>query len=108
MRRSPLPPGSARSSRWPSVERAFKKAHPTCAACGQKGRLLWRQLDVHHIVPFHIEPRLELVESNLITLCRGLGANRKDRHHFTVGHLGDWSGSNPYVRHDAARLLAGA
>lgn len=108
MRRASLPAGSARSPLWPSVEHAFKKKHPTCAACGQKGRLLWRQLDVHHIIPFHIEPRLELDTTNLITLCRGLGRNHKDQHHFTIGHLGNWSYANPYVRHDAARLLAGA
>ena len=57
--------------------------------------------DVHHIVPFHQRPDLELVEDNLITLCR--------EHHFRIGHDPDgrgprkpsWLESNPNVRQDA-------
>lgn len=39
-------------------------------------------LNVHHKVPFHIAPELELEESNLITLCMS-----EDRHcHLLIGH----------------------
>jgi hypothetical protein len=69
--------------------------NPTCAACGSR-----HLVDVHHVVPFHIDRTLELDLGNLITLCRWR------RHHLKVGHLGDWTRYNEHVREDAARLLA--
>ncbi len=81
--------GAARSSQWPAVERAHLAEHPECAVCGSK-----EQLNVHHVVPFHVRPDLELERSNLITLCRN--------HHFWWGHLGSWRSWNPDVREDAA------
>lgn len=105
MKRAPVPEGHTRSPHWPTVERRYKKTHPTCAACGRKSRLGWRQLDVHHVVPFHIDPTLELDPGNLITLCRGLHANKADQDHFTVGHHGNWSAQNPHVREEAAAKL---
>lgn len=86
-----------RSSEWVQVRNEFVRRHPRCEACGSG-----YNLNVHHIVPFHERPDLELVEDNLITLCR--------EHHFRIGHDPDgrgpakpsWLLSNPNVRSDAA------
>lgn len=85
--------GAKRSSKWKAVRAKHIKAHPVCEACGTRD-----DLDVHHIRPFHIAPELELDPSNLITLCR--------RHHFEIGHLGDWGAENPNVWKDASRYKA--
>ena len=86
-----VPFGGERSSKWPAVRNYFVKLHPACEACGSKD-----SLNVHHIIPFHERPDLELDLTNLITLCRD--------HHFSLGHFRNWSKSNPNVRRDAARL----
>ena len=86
-----------RSSEWVQVRTDFVRKHPRCEACGTMANL-----NVHHVVPFHQRPDLELVEDNLITLCR--------EHHFRIGHDPDgkgpmkpsWLLSNPNVRSDAA------
>lgn len=66
-----------RSSKWPKVEKEFLRKNPFCAACATI-----HNLNVHHKVPFHIAPELELEESNLITLCMS-----EDRHcHLLIGH----------------------
>lgn len=85
-----------RSSEWVKVRSDFVRKHPRCEACGSA-----YNLNVHHIEPFHQRPDLELVEDNLITLCR--------EHHFRIGHDPDgkgprkpsWLESNPNVRQDA-------
>ena len=56
--------GSKRSSKWPKVRKDYLKLNPECAACGGK-----TSLNVHHILPYHIRPDLELEPSNLLTLC---------------------------------------
>lgn len=92
---------SQRSSKWPTVRARFiaTRGNDRCAVCGSVD-----DLNVHHVVPFHDDPSLELEPTNLITLCR--------EHHFHVGHDPDcdgperanWSKSNPNVRRDAERL----
>lgn len=85
-----------RASEWVQVRSDFVRKHPRCEACGSG-----YNLNVHHIVPFHERPDLELMEDNLITLCR--------EHHFRIGHDPDgmgprkpnWLESNPNVRTDA-------
>ena len=90
------PPLQTRSPHWGALVRRHLALYPTCAACG--GRL-FRQ--VHHVVPFHDRPDLELDPGNLITLCmRPLRSC-----HLKVGHWGNWRSSNPNVRLDAARNL---
>jgi hypothetical protein len=49
-------------------------------------------LQVHHILPFHLNPQLELDPSNLITLCMG-----KLECHLIIGHGGDYKDYNPSV-----------
>jgi hypothetical protein len=95
--------GVPRSPKWPAVRAEFVRLHPTCAACGS-----WSALNVHHVLPFHQRPDLELDPSNLITLCR--------EHHFRIGHDPDgpwkparpnWLEFNRNVRKDAAKWKTG-
>ena len=82
-----------RSSQWQTVRRRFLNANPTCAACGQSDGL-----EVHHVVPFHVDRSLELEPSNLITLC---GSDC----HYLFGHLKDWTSWNKNVRTDCQVFL---
>lgn len=83
---------SARASRWRSLRKSFLKKNPECAVCGNT-----KDLVVHHVVPVHVRPELELDESNLLSLCEGKGFNC----HFFFGHLKDWTRHNPDVASDA-------
>lgn len=82
--------GHARSPHWPAVEKAHLAREPFCRYCG--GTLL---LQVHHMMPFHLDPEKELDPSNLITLCE----DYKDgvECHLHIGHLGNWKTYNPSV-----------
>lgn len=91
------PLGSKRSKQWPRVRKAHLKLNPRCALCGGK-----KKVEVHHIVPFHVEPALELVAANLITLCE----SRKGgiTCHLFAGHLGSYRRQNKAVVEDACYL----
>lgn len=82
----------ARSPHWSAVEREHRKREPLCVACGYSGK----ELQVHHIWPFHLHPELELDPSNLLTLCERPGWN----HHLLLGHLDEWQSYNEHVRDD--------
>jgi hypothetical protein len=84
-----------RSCHWPRLEKEFKQAHSTCAACAGTARL-----NVHHMQPFHLRPELELVESNLITLCMG-----EFECHLRIGHGDDFRAYNARVADDATLVL---
>lgn len=86
------PAGKKRSSKWRKVRKNFLKKNPVCAACGKK-----KKLQVHHIIPFNINPGLELEESNLITLCTGKTINC----HLIIGHRGNFKQMNLTVHEDA-------
>lgn len=86
-----------RSSKWPNVRKAHLEKEGACAACGTT-----KNLEVHHVQPFHLFPDLELEQSNLITLCETTSHND----HFLFGHCLNWRQFNPNVRDDAARALA--
>ena len=97
--------GIPRSSRWNKVRKEHLKIEPGCRACKQKKRGLFAKIfkpvQVHHVWPFHIcvllgRTDLELDERNLITLCES-----GDKHHITIGHLGDFQSYNPNVREHA-------
>ena len=81
-----------RSGSWPRVRKAFLKENPLCAVCGRKSTLL-NPNECHHVVPFSVDVSLELLPSNLCTLCRPC--------HYLVGHLTSWSSFNSSVREDA-------
>jgi hypothetical protein len=85
--------GAGRSPQWPGVRAAYLKDHSLCAACGGDD-----YLQVHHIMPFHLDRTLELEPKNLITLCEQPAYNC----HFTWGHFHDWYGYNPNVKRDSA------
>ena len=86
--------GQPRSPGWRSVRFKHLTQFPTCAACGRE-----KNLEVHHVVPFHMNRDKELDPSNLLTLCG-------DTCHLAFGHLFDWSSHNPSVREDASAWLA--
>lgn len=91
----PIPPKplyGARSSQWPAARAAHLRLHPACAVTGQT-----RHVEVHHVIPFHERPDLELDPENLITL-----AEASVNTHFMIGHLLSWHSHNPDVRKDAA------
>lgn len=83
--------GTPRSPKWPALRAHFIRGK-CCQGCEAT-----RDLEAHHVVPYHIDPSRELDENNLICLCREC--------HFQLGHLRDWSASNPYVWYDATVYL---
>ena len=83
-----------RSSGWRKVRNKHLLENPKCAACGKKRK---SGMQVHHIVPFSVDPSLELVPSNLITLC--------DKHHLLFGHLQYWKSYNNNVINDCEDIL---
>src|SRR2546430_489629 len=83
----PPKPVEDRSSKWPAVEKAHLKSEPVCQVCGTN-----HDLEVHHIVAFHVDPTKELDDTNLITLCRP--------HHYTFGHFCNWKSWNQTCRED--------
>jgi hypothetical protein len=85
-----------RSPHWHKVELLHLAREPRCQGCGSK-----RHLQVHHEVPFHLRPDLELEPSNLITVCMD-----KAECHLMVAHGGYFGAYNPNVRVDLAETLA--
>ena len=72
-----------RSKHWRYVRREYLIDNPLCVCCGGN-----KKLQVHHIIPFHVAPELELDRANLITLCvrKKYGINC----HLLVGHFGNF------------------
>lgn len=87
------PVTAKRSGHWPTVRKHHLALHPTCAVCGGT-----EKLEVHHKLPFHIDPSLETNPDNLITLCE---ANPVLNCHRIFGHLNNFRGWNPDVVEDA-------
>lgn len=83
--------GKARSPEWPQVAKEHLQRQPACVACGHT-----KELQVHHVKPFHLHPQLELDPTNLITLCEAKG---KD-HHLLLGHLDEWESFNEHIHAD--------
>lgn len=75
-----------RAGAWARVRREHLEREPECAACGGK-----EDLQVHHIVPYSVDARLELDPENLITLCA-------HPCHLVHGHFMSWQRFNPHVR----------
>lgn len=92
------PKGHKRSSRWPAVRKHHLAQNPTCVVCGDVSKL-----EVHHIVPFHVQPELELEPTNLITMCESTSYGVVC--HLYYGHLGNYKNINPNVVEDAAAAL---
>lgn len=83
-----------RSSKWPTVRKNHLAKHPCCAVCGGT-----EKIEVHHIVPFHENPSLELEPSNLMSLCESRSFGLVC--HLLVGHCGNYKKINPDVIEDA-------
>ena len=77
-----------RSKEWNLVRKNHLAWCPGCAACNSRDKL-----EVHHIVPFAVDPNLELCTTNLITLCAHC--------HLVIGHLRDYKIYNDNVVKDA-------
>lgn len=78
----------ARSPHWAALRDDVIRRQKLCEACCGT-----RELQVHHVVPVSVDPRLELVRSNLMVLCMG-----RLECHLRIGHGDDWSSWNPLVR----------
>ncbi|MCF7835793.1 MAG: HNH endonuclease [Candidatus Marinimicrobia bacterium] len=87
-------PKAKRSSQWPKVRQEYLKNNPKCAVCGGT-----KKCEVHHVLPFHLFPELELDLKNLITLCecKKYGVNC----HLFMGHLGNYKKFNYNIDEDA-------
>lgn len=81
-----------RSYQWPKFRRKFLENNFCCKAC-----CTYKNLEVHHIIPFSDNPKLELDETNCITLCKYC--------HLVFGHLRDYNLSNPEVKDDSKIFL---
>jgi hypothetical protein len=79
----PQPEFAPRSPGWESLSVELRH-NACCAFCAKT-----TNLEVHHVVPFHLKPALELDRRNLVVLCRWC--------HFVVGHFGRWDQFNPLV-----------
>ena len=71
-------------SRWRRVRNDYYRLYPRCAACGYD-----KQIQVHHIVPWHVDESLRYDMSNLVSLCQPC--------HFRYGHFCNWRSWNPLV-----------
>lgn len=84
-----------RSPQWRDVRDNWLATHNLCAWCGSA-----KDLEVHHILPFHLWPELELDIMNLVTLCESIGRNC----HLRRGHLGNWKDWNPVILEEIQKL----
>jgi len=89
-----IPKGTKRSSKWRTVRKHFLRSNPRCVVCESRNKL-----EVHHIIPFHVDPSLELNSNNLMVLCENkkYGINC----HLLVGHRGNYRKFNSYCKVDA-------
>lgn len=72
------------------AKKLYVKEHNQCAVCGYK-----KNLEVHHVVPVHVDPTLSAKSSNFITLCdyRNKGC------HNVFGHFRNFRSKwNPNIR----------
>lgn len=83
--------GVARSPQWKALREKFIALNNRCKACGNRD-----DLEVHHILPFHLYPEKELDFSNLMTLCCD---GRLGNCHLLWGHCGRWREYSPRVEH---------
>lgn len=88
------PKRTKRSSQWRKVRKKHLRKNSVCAVC-----LREKKIEVHHVIPFHVRPDLELDSDNLITLCEAkkYGINC----HLLIGHLGNYRKVNRSCREDA-------
>jgi len=85
------------SPKWSGVCREFLQTHSVCAVCSTQ-----KDLQFHHIIPFHLYPDLKLNPDNLITLCTSKywGFNC----HLIAGHGWNFRYENPWILEDIEKL----
>ena len=86
--------GQRRSSKWPKVRKEYLDEHYFCECCGGM-----KKLEVHHKLPFHLFPELELDKNNLMTLCS------KKSCHLAMGHLYSYRSYNPNIDADIKKWV---
>lgn len=82
-----------RSPKWSQIRKQHLKSNPVCAACGRD-----KKLEVHHIIPVHVDPSKELDVDNLVTLC-------DNPCHLIFGHLMNYKSWNKDVIQDCIVYL---
>jgi len=70
---------------WFKVRNQHIAIETCCQLCG-----IDKELEVHHIRPWHLAPDLRYESSNLITLCRSC--------HYRFGHWLHWKRFNPKIK----------
>jgi len=74
------------SYRWQKKRNLYLKTHGKwCRICGYT-----KKIEVHHIIPRHVNSTLALATFNLVALC--------DDCHFHVGHFNNYKLYNPDIR----------
>jgi hypothetical protein len=63
------------------AKRDYVQIHPECAICGCQ-----KNLEVHHVIPVHVDLSLSTVFENFLTLC---DSNNNGCHRW-IGHFGDF------------------
>jgi 5-methylcytosine-specific restriction endonuclease McrA len=93
------PKGAKRARGWRSMRKEHLECEPACVVCGGT-----KKIEVHHIVPFHLAPLMELHPANLMTLCerKKYGINC----HLLMGHLGNYRKINQSVETDVIWMAA--
>lgn len=71
-----------RGSCWQRARAAHLRNEPRCRACGGDD-----DIEVHHILPYAVDPARECDPTNLVTLCRPC--------HHVVGHACNWRSYRP-------------
>lgn len=61
---------------WRKFSKAYRKKHPFCKECLQKGVYNSDNLEVDHIIPITQRPDLKYSETNLQTLCKSHHAQK--------------------------------
>ncbi len=86
-----------RSSKWGGVRKSILKENQKCACCGSN--IL---LQVHHFLPYHKHPELELDPKNLVVMCMS-----KNECHLLVAHGDNFKKYNPYLAADLKNIQTG-
>ena len=81
--------GALRNPGWTALSKLCISEHPFCAFHGGKGTIM-NPLQAHHIVPVHIDSKLEMERKNIIVLCWFC--------HFWHAHLGNFKLFNLNIR----------
>lgn len=90
--------GKPRHKDWYKKSRIFITKQPWCSACGVKEL---KNLVVHHKIPVHIAPELEMVETNWKVICETPSMNC----HLYIAHLKIWTSYNKDIDEDCERML---